>query len=386
MKANWRIDDDERMLRESVAALGRSFGPDYFLAHARSHEHTEELWQAAAEAGFVGVNLPEEHGGGGMGIRELAIVAEEFAATGAPLMMIVVSSAICGSVIARFGSAQQQASWLPGVASGDRIFAFAITEPDAGSNSHELSTRAVRSGDEWVLSGQKYYITGVDIADQVLVVARTGTDDDTGRGELSLFVVDTDAEGLTKQQIPVALSLPERQYTLYFDDVRLGDDRLVGTAGDGLRQVFAGLNPERILGAALANGVARYALERAAAYACEREVWGVPIGTHQGLAHPLAESYVDVELARMMTTAAARDYDAGRDAGMASNVAKLAAADAAITAVDRAMQAHGGNGLSEEYGIAEFWSLARFLKTAPVSREMVLNHVAERGLGLPRSY
>lgn len=386
MKANWRIDDDERMLRESVAALGRSFGPDYFLAHARSHEHTEELWQAAAESGFVGVNLPEEHGGGGMGIRELAIVAEEFAATGAPLMMIVVSSAICGSVIARFGSAQQQASWLPGVASGDRIFAFAITEPDAGSNSHELATRAVRSGDEWVLNGQKYYITGVDIADHVLVVARTGTDDETGRGELSLFVVDTDAEGLTKQQIPVALSLPERQYTLYFDDLRLGDDRLVGTAGDGLRQVFAGLNPERILGAALANGVARYALERAAGYACDREVWGVPIGTHQGLAHPLAESYVDVELARMMTTAAARDYDAGRDAGMASNVAKLAAADAAITAVDRAMQAHGGNGLSEEYGIAEFWSLARFLKTAPVSREMVLNHVAERGLGLPRSY
>ena len=386
MKANWRIDDDERMLRESVAALGRSFGPDYFLAHARSHEHTEELWKAAAEAGFVGVNLPEEHGGGGMGIHELAIVAEEFAATGAPLMMIVVSSAICGTVIARFGSAQQQASWLPGVASGDRIFAFAITEPDAGSNSHELSTRAVRIGDEWVLSGQKYYITGVDIADHVLVVARTGTDDDTGRGELSLFVVDTDAEGVTRQQIPVALSLPERQYTLYFDEVRLGDDRLVGTAGDGLRQVFAGLNPERILGAALANGVARYALERATAYACDRRVWGVPIGTHQGLAHPLAESYVDVELARMMTTAAARDYDAGRDAGMASNVAKLAAADAAITAVDRAMQVHGGNGLSEEYGIAEFWSLARFLKTAPVSREMVLNHVAERGLGLPRSY
>lgn len=386
MKVTWRLDEDERMLRESVAALGRSFGPDYFLAHARSHEHTEELWHAAAEGGFVGVNLPEEHGGGGMGIRELAIVAEEFAATGAPLMMIVVSSAICGSVIARFGSAEQQASWLPELASGDRIFAFAITEPDAGSNSHELTTRAERSGDEWVLTGQKYYITGVDIADHVLVVARTGTDEATGRGELSLFVVDTDAEGLTKQQIPVALSLPERQFMLYFDGVRLGDDRLVGTAGDGLRQVFAGLNPERILGAALANGVARYALERAAAYASEREVWGVPIATHQGLAHPLAESYVAVELARMMTTAAARDYDEGRDAGMASNVAKLAAADAAITAVDRAMQAHGGNGLSEEYGIAEFWSLARFLKTAPVSREMVLNHVAERGLGLPRSY
>lgn len=386
MATHWRIDDDERLLREAVADVGRSFGPEYFLRHARAHEHTQALWSAAADAGFVGVNLPEEHGGGGRGIRELAIVAEEFAAVGAPLMMIVVSSAICGAVIARFGDEAQRARWLPGIAGGDTIFAFAITEPDAGSNSHKLSTRAERRGGDWVLNGQKYYITGIDIADYVLVVARTGTDDRTGRGELSLFAVDTDADGLDAREIPVAVSLPERQYQLFFDDVQVSADRLIGTEGDGLRQVFAGLNPERILGAALANGVARYALDRAAQYAGEREVWGVPIGSHQGVAHPLAESFVEVELARMMTTAAANDYDTGVDAAMASNVAKLASADAAITAVDRAMQVHGGNGLSEEYGIAEFWSLARFMKTAPVSREMVLNHVAERALGLPRSY
>ena len=385
MTVMWRTDPDEQMLRDTINRIGRDFGPDYFLAKARAHEHTHELWQAAAEAGLVGVNLPEEHGGGGMGIAELAVVAEEFAATGSPLMMIVVSSAICGSVIARFGNPEQSKEWLPSMTAGDSIFAFAITEPDAGSNSHALTTRATRDGDGWVLRGQKYYITGVDVADHILVVARTGTDQ-KGHGELSLFVVDADAPGLRKDPIPVALTLPERQYTLYFDDVHLSEDRLIGRAGEGLRQVFAGLNPERILGAALANGVARYALDRAATYANQRQVWGVPIGSHQGLAHPLAEAFVQVELARQMTSVAAREYDQGRNAGMASNVAKLAAADAAMMAVDRSMQAHGGNGFAEEYGIAEFWSLARFLKTAPVSREMVLNFVAERGLGLPKSY
>ncbi|AXV06725.1 Butyryl-CoA dehydrogenase [Euzebya pacifica] len=385
MTVKWRTNPDEQMLRDTVKRIGNDFGPSYFLAKARKHEHTAELWQTAADAGLVGVNLPEEHGGGGMGITELAVVAEEFAASGSPLMMIVVSSAICGSVIARFGDAEQRTAWLPAMSAGESIFAFAITEPDAGSNSHALSTHARRDGDGWVLRGQKYYITGVDVADRILVVARTGTDED-GHGQLSLFVVDTDAPGLRKEPIPVALTLPERQYTLYFDDVRLDDDRLIGEAGDGLRQVFTGLNPERILGAALANGVSRYALDRAAEYANQREVWGVPIGSHQGLAHPLAEAFVQVELARQMTSVAAREYDEGENAAMASNVAKLAAADAAMLSVDRAMQAHGGNGFAEEYGIAEFWSLARFLKTAPVSREMVLNFVAERGLGLPRSY
>lgn len=386
MSPQWRITEDERLLRESVASLAAGFGPDYFLAKARAHEHTEELWKAASEGGFVGVNIPEEFGGGGMGISELAVVAEEFAAAGSPLMMIVVSSAICASVITKFGTLDQQQRWLPEMANGESIFAFAITEPDAGSNSHALSTRAERHGDDWVLSGQKYYITGVDVADHILVVARSGTDESTGRARLSLFIVDVDAPGLDKHPIPVALSLPERQYHLFFDGVRVPADRLVGVEGDGLRQVFAGLNPERILGAALANGVARYALDRACRYAREREVWGVPIGSHQAVAHPLAQSFVEVELARLMTAVAAGDYDAGRDPGMAANVAKLAAADAAISAVDRSMQAHGGNGFAEEYGIAEFWSLARFLKTAPVSREMVLNYVAEHALGLPRSY
>lgn len=381
----WRRDDDHIMLAEAVGKLASDFGPSYFLDHSRRREPTEGLWKAAGAAGYVGVNLPAEYGGGDMGIAELAVVLEESAAAGAPLMFMVVSSAICGELIAQFGSHVQRQRWLPRLAAGESVLAFAITEPDAGSNTHAISTTARRRGDGWVLNGQKYYITGADVADAMVVVARTG-DAGGGRAELSLFIVDSDAAGLTRNPIPVAVTVPERQFQVHFDDVELDAERLIGQPGNGLRQVFAGLNPERIASAAVANGLARYALDRAVAYACTRQVWDVPIGGHQGIAHPLAESFIQVEQARLMTREAAMAVDSGRDAAILSNIAKAAAADAALLAIDRAMQVHGGNGLSEEYGIAEYWSLARFIKTAPVSREMILNHVAEHGLGLPKSY
>ena len=264
--------------------------------------------------------------------------------------------------------------------------AFAITEPDAGSNSHRISTVARRDGEGYVLSGTKYYISGVDEAETMLVVTRTGTDDRTGRGRLSLFVVDTDAPGLARQVIPVEVDAPELQFTLSFDDVAVGSDRLIGGEGSGLSALFAGLNPERILSAALCNGVGRYALEKAARYARERIVWETPIGAHQGVAHPLAKAAIDVELARLMTDKAAWLYDAGVDPGESANMAKLAAADAALAALDQAIQTHGGNGMSTEYGLATMWGITRLLKVAPVSREMVLNFVAQHSLGLPRSY
>jgi alkylation response protein AidB-like acyl-CoA dehydrogenase len=220
----------------------------------------------------------------------------------------------------------------------------------------------------------------------MLVVTRSGLDDRTGRARLSLFIVETDAPGLERQPMQVEVVLPEKQFVLFFDDVELSADHLVGAEGDGLRIVFQGLNPERILGAALLNGIGRYALERAAAYANERSVWGVPIGAHQGLAHPLAEAKIDVELARLMTSKAAWLFDNGGDAGEASNMAKYAAAEAALAALDQAIQTHGGNGMATEFGLATLWGLARLLRIAPVSREMILNFVSQHSLGLPRSY
>jgi alkylation response protein AidB-like acyl-CoA dehydrogenase len=321
-------------------------------------------------------------------VSELAIVCEELAAQGCPLLLILVSSAISGELITRFAAAEQRQAWLPRLVGGEKIV-FAITEPDAGSNSHNISTRATRDGDSWVLRGTKYYISGVDEACAVLVVARTGADERTGRARLSLFVVDADAPGLDRTLIPVEICSPEKQFALFFDDVIVPAGRLIGSEGDGLRLVFFGLNPERITSAAISAGIGRYALEKAAGYARTRSVWGVPIGTHQGVAHPLAEAKVELELARLMMAKASwlHDHEGATPAsGEAANMAKFAAADAAMHCLDAAIQAHGGNGMATEFGLADLWGMTRLLRIAPVSREMILNFVAQHSLGLPKSY
>lgn len=382
---SFQDNETQQILRRQVAELTRRYGRSYFNAQCEQGKPLEELWDEAGKQGFVGVNIPEEYGGGGLGVYELAIVCEELSAAGCPLLLLVVSPAICGTVIARFGTAAQKDRWLPGLATGERKMAFAITEPDAGSNSHNIALAAIRDENDWMLKGTKYYISGADHADEILVVARTGGDE-TGRGRLSLFVVDANAHGLQKTLIPMSFPTADRQFTLFFDEVRVAGDRLVGNEGQGLAQVFIGLNPERIMVAALATGLGRAALEAATRYANERSVWGKPIGTHQGLAHPLAKAKIELELARLMTQKAAWLYDQGRDAGEAANMAKYAAAEAAIAAVDQAVQVHGGNGMAEEYGIASMWGPARVLRIAPVSREMILNFIAQYSLGLPKSY
>jgi len=376
---------EQKMVREAVRKIASGFGRAYYVEKARAGQKTTELWSAVAEAGFVGINLPEAYGGGGMGVSELALVCEELAAQGCPLLLLVVSPAICGEIIARFGSEGQKQAWLPGLASGRSRMAFAITEPDAGSNSHNLSTTATRTGECYRLHGQKYYISGVDESEQVLVVAR-GSADAGGRARLSLFVVDTDAPGLRKTPIPVEIVGPEKQFTLFLDDVTVPADRLIGEEGGALRRLFAGLNPERITGAAMAIGSGRYALDKASAYANARRVWGAPIGAHQGLSHPLAKAKIELELARLMTQKAAWLHDRGLDAGEAANMAKYAAAEAALACLDQAIQVHGGNGFATEFGLLDMWGATRLARTAPVSREMVLNYVAEHSLGLPRSY
>jgi alkylation response protein AidB-like acyl-CoA dehydrogenase len=226
----------------------------------------------------------------------------------------------------------------------------------------------------------------VDECQALLVVARDAEPGPDGRHTLSLFIVDTDAPGLTFQKLDSALMLPEKQFTTFFDDVPVERAGLVGAEGEGLKQVFAGLNPERVAAACMANGIGRYALARGAQYARERTVWKTPIGAHQGVAHPLAKAYIDVELARLMTMRAATMTDQGLDAAEAGNIAKFAAGDACVQALDQAIQVHGGNGLSNEFGLADLWFVGRMFKTAPVSREMVLNHVAQHSLGLPKSY
>lgn len=378
---------EQTALRAAVAALGAKYGPQYFQDCARQNRKTDELWKEAGELGFIGVNLPEEYGGGGAGMTELAIVMEELAASGTGLLMLVVSPAICGNIIARFGTDEQKQRWLPGLADGAITMAFGITEPDAGSNSHMITTTARKDGDEWLLSGQKVFISGVDQSDAVLIVART-EDAKTGKLKPALFIVPTDAPGFEYKLIEMELLNPEKQFTLFLDDVRLPADALVGSEDAGLSQLFAGLNPERIMASASAVGMARYALEKAVAYVNDRTVWKAPIATHQAIAHPLAKIKIDTELARLMMQKASALYDAGDDWGAAeaANMAKLAAADAAVAAVDQAVHSMGGNGLTVEYGVAPMIALSRIAKIAPVSREMILNFVAQASLGLPKSY
>ncbi|MBB5873258.1 alkylation response protein AidB-like acyl-CoA dehydrogenase [Allocatelliglobosispora scoriae] len=382
------MDSEQRtQLRQAAAKLGAKYGHRYYLGKARSNAKTTELWQEAGALGYLGVHIPEEYGGGGGGIGDLAAVCEELGAAGCPLLMMVVSPAICATVISRFGTDEQKTRWLPGLTDGSRIFAFAITEADAGSNAHRIATTASRDGDGWVLNGSKTYISGIDEAEAVLVVSRT-TDESTGRLKPVLFVVPTDAPGFTATPIEMELVAPERQFTLFLDDVRLSADALVGTEDAGLMQLFAGLNPERIMASAFALGIGRYALDRAVDYARTREVWGKPIGTHQAISHPLAASHIELELAKLMMGKAADLYDAGDDqgAGEAANMAKYAAGEATVRAVDQAIQTHGGNGLATEYGLATFLVASRLGRIAPVSREMILNFVAQNSLGLPRSY
>ncbi|MFD5376448.1 acyl-CoA dehydrogenase family protein [Streptomyces griseoincarnatus] len=384
--------EEHKALRAAVSALGHKYGRAYFTRTVEEGRPATELWAEAAKLGYLGVNLPEEHGGGGGGISELSIVLEELGAAGCPLLLMVVSPAICGTVIARFGTEEQKRDWLPALADGTRTMAFGITEPDAGSNSHRITTTARRdtaTGD-WVLTGRKVFVSGVDIADATLIVSRT-EDARTGRLKPCLFIVPRDTPGFRRHKIDMELSAAEKQFELVLDDVRLPADALVG-GGEGedagLLQLFAGLNPERIMTAAFAIGMGRFALARAVEYARDRTVWKAPIGSHQAIAHPLAQAHIDLELARLMMQKAAHLYDAGDDigAGEAANMAKYAAAEACVKAVDQAVHTLGGNGLTREFGLASLITAARVSRIAPVSREMILNYVSHQTLGLPKSY
>jgi acyl-CoA dehydrogenase len=379
--------EDQRMIREFVGRLVERYDRKYWLARAEAGEPPTAMWKAVGDAGYLGVTVPEEYGGSGVSLTRLAILMEELGNHGVPLLMLIVSTAMGAIPIARYGTAAQKQRYLPPLASGEEKFCFAITEPNAGSNSFRIQTFARLEGDAYVLSGQKCFISGIDDSEHVLVVARTVRADAAGdkREGMSLFIVDTKSAGLTFHRMDTRVLAPERQYEVFFDDVRVPRENVLGD-GLGLKPIFDALNPERVAVAALAVGIGRYALGKAVEYAKTRTVFRTPIGAHQGLAHPMAEVKTKLELAALMNLRAAEMFDAGEDAGTYANMAKLAAADAAIESVDVAMQVHGGSGFTGEVDLITLWPLARLMKTAPVSREMILNYIGEHVLGLPRSY
>jgi alkylation response protein AidB-like acyl-CoA dehydrogenase len=376
---------EEAELRASVYGIVAKFGNDYYTRCSETLQPPTELWDALASGGFVGVNLPEEYGGGGMGLSAISVVAEEAAAAGCPQIMLMISPGIVGSLLARHATHEQKQRWLAPMAAGTCRIAFAITEPDAGSNSHHISTQAHRDGDTYVINGQKTFITGADQADALLVVTRTGTDP-SGRAQLSLLLVDRDAPGIEMHRIPMTFEITEKSYSVFFDNVSVPVDRVIGGEGNGLRVAFDGMNPERVIIASICNGIARYAMDKAVGYARERQVWSVPIGAHQGVAHPLAEAKIALEAARLMTRHAAAGFDAGEDAGESSNMAKFLAAEAAVRCVDQAIEVHGGSGFTREVALANMYEFVRLFKTVPITRAMILNYISQHSLGLPKSY
>ncbi|MDT7944135.1 MAG: acyl-CoA dehydrogenase family protein [Dehalococcoidia bacterium] len=388
-----RPDEREEVaqVRAAARALARRYGRAYWLEKAQHGEAPEELWQDLAQGGYLGLTIPEEYGGAGCHLELLAALIEELSADGLPLFMLVLSTAMAHLVLARHGTPQQKATHFPALLRGESRFCFAITEPDAGSNSFNIRTLARREGDSFVISGQKVFISGVDHADHMLVVARTSPREEVAdkRQGMGMFIVGTKAEGLQAVAMDTRILITERQFQVFLDRVTVPASALVGEESKGLDVLFDALNPERITVAAMAVGLGRYALAKAVDYARRRVVFNVPIGAHQGLAHPLAMVATELELAGLMARHAARLFDAGvdrRTVGIYANMAKYAAAEAAIRAVDTAIQVHGGAGFTGEADVITIWPLVRLFRTAPVSREMILNYIAEHHLGLPRSY
>jgi acyl-CoA dehydrogenase len=385
---SFELSAEEELIRDFVAELTQRYGRAYWIDKALRGEFPQELWDALGRGGYLGTMIPEAYGGTGLGMREMAVLMEAMGEHGIPLLLMVVSTVMASHTLTRHGNDEQKRHYLPGLANGSIKFCFAITEPNAGSNSFRIETLARRAGDHYLVSGQKYFISAADEADHILLVTRTTpyAEASDKREGISLFVVDRLSPGIELQRQNVEMLAGERQFTVFFDEVRVPKTNLVGPEGGALRVLFDALNPERIGGAATAVGLGRYVMGKAVTYAKERKVFDRPIGTHQGLAHPLAIAQTHLELAALMTRKAAIRFDQGANAGPEANMAKFAAAEAAIEACDLAIEVHGGNGFTRDFDVITVWPYVRLIRTAPVSREMILNYIGEHVLGLPRSY
>lgn len=398
MSLDFALGPEQQLVRDNVRNVFRRFeGKRSELREKviKRREFPMEVWNAMAEAGFVGSVIPEEYGGTNLGLLASAFTVEEMGKMGFgnAILILTTMDALC---IERNGSEELKRRFLPRIATGELKLCFAVTEANAGTNTFRIETNAANKGDHFLINGSKTFITGFDVADYVLLVTRTKTLREVEAEGLpkayglSLFLVDTRSPGISKTLIPTRGIEGMNQWTIYFEDVRVPAENLVGQEHAGSMALFKALNPERILAAATAVGISEHCLDVACRYARERKVFrGTPIGQYQGIQHPLADVKIRQEAVRVMTYKAAWAFDqdlAPIEAGFYANCAKYLAAELGVMAADAAIEALGGNGFSDDYGIAHLWEGMRLLKTAPISREMILNYVAEHTLELPRSY
>jgi acyl-CoA dehydrogenase len=377
-------------IRAAVRRVCSRFPDAYWREHDENHRFPDEFYAAMAEGGWIGIAIPEEYGGGGRGITEAAIVLEEVAASGAAMNgCSAIHLSIFGmNPVVKFGSPEMRTRYLPRVATGDLHVAFGVTEPDAGTDTTNISTRATLEGDHYVVRGRKVWMTKASLSEKTLLLARTTplADVEKRTDGLTLFLADLQSPNVDIRAIPKVGRNAVVSCEVSFDGLEVSVDDRVGEEGKGFSYLLHGLNPERILVAAEAIGIGRVAVAKAVEYANSRVVYGRPIGKNQGIAFPLAEAYARVHAASLVVREAAWRYDEGMPCGEQANMSKWLAADAAFQAADQAMQVHGGFGFSTEYDVSRYWREARLMRIAPVPQEMILNYLAEHVLGLPRSY
>lgn len=389
---DFTLTDEQKMMIEAARKVGEAFGPDYWRKLDAEKAYPAECWKTICDAGLAGAMLPEQYGGAGLGMLDTALIVEELCAAGAgaTLSQVFMLNPIFGGVsISKYGSEQMKRDWLPKLCSGEMSFCMALTEPDAGTNSLELRSTAVQDGDGWRLNGRKIWITGVPQSQKMLVVARTTPVEKAPKRTfgLSLFMIDTERKGLTHSAIDKTGTLTLPSSSVFFDDVRIGPDEVIGTIDQGWRQLLDVLNTERIVTTAGLVGAGRLALKLGVAYANDRKVFGDrPISAYQGIQFPMAQNWAELEAAKNLNLKAAWLFDNDLPFGSESNAAKLIASQAASSAAERAMQAMGGMGYAKEMHVERIWRDARLFRFAPVSEEMILNYIATANLGMPRSY
>jgi len=384
--------ETNRELRDAVRALCSKYSLEYWEEHDREHRFPAEFAREFADAGFAGMTIPEEYGGGGGTIGDMVATLEEVAAAGGALnaASTVHIPQLCVPSLLTFGSEEQRRTILPKIASGELFVTFGVTEPDAGTDTTKISTRATRTSDGWVVNGTKVWNTGALQGDKIMLLARTSTPEPGQRkGEgLTLFLTDLRADTIDISPIPKIGRNAVASCEVVFRDHPVAADEVVGEVGQGFYHLLHSLNGERLYIAAEVLGMGRWAIESATRYANEREVFGRKIGQNQSVAHPLARGYLNLLAAAQVVYRAVEEYEAkgGAAVGTLANAAKYLASEAAFQAADDAMQVFGGYSYAREYHIGRFWVESRIQRIAPINNQMILNYVSERSLGLPRSY
>ena len=379
---------EQLAIRDSVAKLCERFDATYWLERDRDGGFPDDFHRAIADAGWLGIAMPTEHGGAGLGITEAALMMQTISESGAGFSgASAVHMNIFGlNPVVVFGSAEQKKRWLPPLIRGEQKACFAVTEPDAGLNTAKLKTSARREGDHYVLRGQKIWISTARVAAKMLILARTAPAGAKPTDGLSLFYTDLDRRYVEVREIEKMGRKAVDSNLLFIEELPVPAVDLIGADGKGFDYILHGLNPERILIAAEAIGLGRAALARAVAYAGERVVFDRPIGQNQAIQHPLARRWMELEAAQLMVLKAASLYDKGQPCGAEANAAKFLAAEACFRACETAMLTHGGMGYAKEYHIERYFREAMIPRLAPVSPQLILCFIAEKVLGLPKSY